>query len=1171
MPYLFGCLCMIFPGLSLADLQPTGHPNFLSPQVNPIVLDHKQTLFVTNTANDTVDVINTTNGQLVAQIDVGIDPVGLAIKPDGTQVWVANHVSDSLNIIDNNPGSQTYLHVIATIQDLDQTTQATRFDEPVGIVFANNSKAYVSLSSQNQIAVIDTASFTITTKLNVAAQDPRALFVHNDRLYVLPFESNNQTQISGCVNDTGGGLCTFDATEHVVTNNNVLSQNIVVDVIRHPAIPDRDLYVYDTSNDTLVQTVNGLGTLLYGIAVNSRGQVFITQTDARNDINGATGTMGDGLLQMGNRAFLNQVTQVDCSAATCQRSGFINLEPLPPINPGADQALATPYAIQISEDDDDIFITAASSNQLVILDGNNQQIISRTTVGSVPRGIALEYQDQNLVTAWIFNAASNSVSQVDVSDRTNPVVRSTLALTDPTHPDVKLGRMAFNDAKASSTGTFACESCHPDGGTDQLLWVLDTPPCSLPGCDQIPPRITMPIRGLRDTAPYHWDGIPGDPYGGINTASINVAQPANCELDDPESCTRDLVDGSLASTMCQLYACPNNDEGKAGALDASQRDAMARFLLSVPYPPAQKRAYTNKLSETAQQGFNLFHVLGDLQGGPRPNVCGDCHRMPFWVSTNTPGTGMEAPTWRGAYDRWLILPQGRLNIIDFNFYQAIATLGIPEERMWRLSWASRIRFNPVWNMVTEGSTGFSGAFGRQLTLNQETAHQADQLALLDALESAARQGGVLLQGSGVMVTDEHITPIDIEFRHGQYWLADDRTTIPRSALLEQAAAGNLVVTLTGRVGKQVDVDHPQPALWTNGRMHVQSGAQVFPTVDPASLSLELSGRHIDPAAHIIVDGKRLPGSIECRNTGQLPWCTDESIRIQLSHLPAQSGQHFLQVQNPNGLFSNDFIFYTTDNGSAFPVMDLSGPWYNPDQSGHGWYLELLDPLEADGPQRILAYWYTFHEGEPVWLLGQGALIEGQVQIPVMMTHGAQFPPLFQPADVSLIPWGFLELEFTDEDTAKALWFSDLEGFAGGSMPMIKLATIDDGADGCLSGSFSDPGQDGHGMGLQVIENGDEKTALLAWYTYINGQQTWLVGAALWQNQQATFTMNQLNGTGFPPAFSSGELNTIEWGTVQLQFNSNNQLNVEWNSPIEGYGSGNLVMQRLTQLAGHHCD
>ena len=65
----------------------------------------------------------------------------------------------------------------------------------------------------------------------------------------------------------------------------------------------------------------------------------------------------------------------------------------------------------------------------------------------------------------------------------------------------KGGRIASNTAGASSTGTFACAGCHPDGHTDQLLWVLKTP--IVTGGNQIMPRSTMPLRGLRDTAPFH--------------------------------------------------------------------------------------------------------------------------------------------------------------------------------------------------------------------------------------------------------------------------------------------------------------------------------------------------------------------------------------------------------------------------------------------------------------------------------------------------------------------------------------------------------------------------------------------------------------------------------------------------------------------------------------------
>ena len=228
----------------------------------------------------------------------------------------------------------------------------------------------------------------------------------------------------------------------------------------------------------------------------------------------------------------------------------------------------------------------------------------------------------------------------------------------------------------------------------------------------------MPVRGLRDTAPYHWDGIPGDPYGGNNTANIRGESPPNCSAEDEVSCTRELVDRTLASTMCLVGDCPANDEGKPGALTGAERDELATFLLSVPYPPSQRRAYDNVLSDRAVFGFEAFHIDGVPDGDDgRINVCGNCHRMPYWVSTNTPGTGMDAPTWRGAYDRWLILPQGRWNVIDLRG-RFDRENGFPERSMWGATLSARRNF---WNMVTEGSTGFSGSFARQVTLNPDSA------------------------------------------------------------------------------------------------------------------------------------------------------------------------------------------------------------------------------------------------------------------------------------------------------------------------------------------------------------------------------------------------------------------------------------------------------------------
>ena len=133
--------------------------------------------------------------------------------------------------------------------------------------------------------------------------------------------------------------------------------------------------------------------------------------------------------------------------------------------------------------------------------------------------------------AWVLNAGADTVSLVDLAEPASPKLVATIPLDDPTHPAVKRGRIAFHKANASTTGTFSCASCHPDGHTDQLLWVLNTP--IVTGGNQIMPRSTMPVRGLRDTAPFHWDGIPGDPYGGINSASIHKPASPNSSADKP--------------------------------------------------------------------------------------------------------------------------------------------------------------------------------------------------------------------------------------------------------------------------------------------------------------------------------------------------------------------------------------------------------------------------------------------------------------------------------------------------------------------------------------------------------------------------------------------------------------------------------------------------------------
>ena len=918
------------PGIGGVVAGNTGHPSFLSPHVNPIV-SVGGFVYVTNTPADTVDVIDPWSRSVVQRINVGIDPVGLAVHPQGHELWVSNHISDSVSVIDTNPTSPTYHHVIATVQALADDALVTEFDEPSGIAFASSGKAFVALGPANEIAVIE--NYEVTGRLPIRAQDPRAIAVQGDRLYVMPFESNNQTQLSGCAfAGFDGDTCTFNAVEHVFNNNNVLSTHYDADIVINTGLPDRDLFVFDTDTGEQLDVIEGLGTLLYGIAVDSQHRIFVAQTDARNDANGRAGTLKHGLAEMENRAFLNQVTRVNCQGS-CGTPVRLDLESLPPQHPGAGDALATPYAIEWSESAETLFVTAAGSNKLFTLNPETGAIVGRVDTGAVPRGIALTEDDE----AFVLNVVDNSVTVIDVKQTGAMLVRRTINLVDPTDSDIKAGRRLFNDAGMSTSGTFSCESCHPDGHTDQLIWVLETPVCDVDGCTQIPPRLTMPVRGAMDTGPYHWDGIPGDPFGGNNTASINADVEPNCAEDDPEGCARVLVDGSLATTMCEVGNCKLSNDGQLGAFDDADRQLLSKFVLSVPYPPAPERSFDNALSVAAQHGFFNFSFVNNAGGmATGAQACGDCHKMPYLVSTNTPGTGMDAPTWRGAYDRWMILPQGRINIIDLLNLAGISD-AFPEKDIWSLAGSTEEN----WQMVLEGSTGYSGAFARQVSLTSRTAGRSQSTRILDALEHQATDEAIILQAEGLLIDGEVSRFLALEFTDGNYQERNGTSYFERSELIELARDGRLVLTLTGRVGARVGYEDPQPAVWPRGHIGLQTRNVELPFLAD-DRTLTFNARHVTNGASVFVDSRRNEADVGCVE-GSLPICDDELLQVTLASLPESGGLHFLQLKNEAGLFSNDMMFFVEQQSAPPRLGNLieSGGTFADDFNEHWNTVELV--------------------------------------------------------------------------------------------------------------------------------------------------------------------------------------------------------------------------------------
>jgi hypothetical protein len=495
---------------------------------------------------------------------------------------------------------------------------------------------------------------------------------------------------------------------------------------------------------------------------------------------------------------------------------------------------------------------------------------------------------------------------------------------------LRAGRILFHAARASSSGTFSCASCHPDAHVDQLLWFIGAR-CTVPGCGQEEQRSTMPIRGLRGTLPLHWDGTLGDPFGGPNgEVGVGGNVAPTCSLAGGEQgCFRVLVDASLAGVMCEQPACPQGPSGLPGPLTAQEREALALYLQSVAYPPARSRPPGDAITTAARNGFADFFVDQGGNTSPDLNTCADttggCHALPLGVSTNSVGVGaFEAPTMRGMTDRFLQFsggftsPEEVLDAVAAFTGQGVIpwnpAQGLDELVVFSAGFPA---FNPVYNvlpqamfqMFEEASTGHSGAIARQLSLNARTTSgtlAATTAARMAALEAADERGVVNLRGYGLRDAGDGFASLRLGYKADlDLYDAGGGLRLTPAELRAEAQAGVTVLQLTAHLrsghGKP---DALQPLLSTAGIGNGQTGDPPLPVL-PGGNPMTLAGVTVRPDARIFVDGQPVAGTVSCVGGSFAPiYCSSDRISVQLAALPA-SGLRMLQLQNPRGPLSNE--------------------------------------------------------------------------------------------------------------------------------------------------------------------------------------------------------------------------------------------------------------------------
>ena len=912
------------------ELPAVGSQLFLGPKTNPIALSNDgSVVYALNSAAGTLTVRSASAPYtFLAQIAVGIEPVGIAVRPkvnptdplEDELVLVANHISDSIAVVSRNA-----LAVVDVIQTLDAEGVSTT-DEPTGIAFAGPNRAFVTLDHRNELLELTMGAggrFQTGTRTLLPAQGPRALAVANGRLYVAVAESGNQTEFPSCgasqpVNFQRGNPvdegCLFPMNQGTLLQF-ATSPNIGGEVIRDTNIPDRDLFVFDLNNlATPLQVITGVGTILNGVAV-SGSRVFVTNTDARND--------RDGLIALGNRMFENRLSFVDCSPS-CGAVTRVDLEanafgvPVP-----------VPYGIAASGDGATLVVTAANSDGqsgipsnpgvtipgLVTLSASGT-VLGRIATGALPEGVALLSNAAGAAqTAFVLNAGDSTMSVVDVSNPAAPAIVATRPIgVDPAPPAVQRGRILFSAARASTSGTFSCESCHPQGHVDQLLWVINTleGPADVPGCDpggeNCPePRSTMPIRGLRDTIPLHWVGTLADPIPGVFLAEDDGAPDCNLATDGEIGCIRHLVDGSLGGVMCAQPSCPSGPSGGAGALTSAERDDLAAFLASVSYPPSPARRPTDALTTTARTGVGDFFLdRGGALTNPRTcaDVNGGRHALPLGVATNSALVGrFDAPTMRGLQDRFLLFSDGLFGSEEFLTSAGFspATVGFTEFRSLAATFpnlftlAYNVTVNNIWAFVNEQTIGLPGIAGRQLVLSPDNVGNATIEARAAQIEGFATEGRITAVA--------RIGPKEWRWKNG-LWSPPSGPGISRNDLRAVGVTDGLRVIVTAELPAKLQAGGVarQPLLW------VADNAQgpAVPRIRAGTNgSFTAFAAYIDAGAKVLVNGALCTACTAVWNAGA------GTVQVSLAPAPAPAGTYVVQVMNPEGFASNEMPLVTT--------------------------------------------------------------------------------------------------------------------------------------------------------------------------------------------------------------------------------------------------------------------
>ncbi len=682
-------------------------------------------LFACNTPDNTLEIFDVTGAGLdhVATVPVGLEPVAVAARTN-SEVWVVNHLSDSVSIVD-----------VTAIANARVTRTLHVGDEPRDIVFAGTGgdRAFITAAHRGQntplhptieaelttegigradVWVFDATSLGSSlggdeeTIITLFGDTPRALAVSPDgtTVYAAVFHSGNQTTAlsEGIVPDGGEPSGLPDPrTDHLL-----VPQPEVGLIVRYNGsqwldelgrdwassirftLPDHDVFVIDADANPPVQEIGPggfypqVGTVLFNMAVNPvSGKIYVSNTEAFNEVRfEGPGEFAAGFGGTTVRGHLaeSRITVLDGGGGVTpiHLNKHIDYndccDPIP--NSVNDRSLAFPVDMAITSDGTTLFVAAFGSSKVGIFD--TAELESDTFVpstsdhvelsGGGPAGVVLDEANSRL---YVLTRFDNSISIVSTGTGLETVH---LALHNPEPSDVVEGRPFLYDARfTSSHGDQACASCHVFGDFDSLAWDLGDPDGTTitnPGPFAIP---NIPFFGTPDFRALKGPMTTQSLRGMDNHGSMHWRGDRTGGNDEG---TAQPNNGSFNEDIAFRKFNPAFEGliGRSEVLEEEEMQAFSDFVLQVMYPPNPIRNLDNSMTADQLTGRNFFF-------GPVSDTFENCDGCHTTDPLGNAGFGIERPGFFGSDGRWTFENEPQFLKVPHlrNMYQKVGMFGMP--------------------------------------------------------------------------------------------------------------------------------------------------------------------------------------------------------------------------------------------------------------------------------------------------------------------------------------------------------------------------------------------------------------------------------------------------------------------------------------------------------------